>query len=171
MATIKKIDSEALDTALEYTADKIREKTGSNADILFDMANGIGFGDAIDEINSIPSYLNHISITPEEDVNSISIPVGINTMKKLIFIANLSYNTTPAVTTVISGTIILNSSNAILTTSCVFYRSGNSISRLANNGNGAANSYDSTNGILTIGCSNNNYYFPAGIQYDFFWYT
>ena len=50
MAVDKLVDSTKLDASLAYTADRIRAKTGESADILFDLSNEKGFGDAIDAI-------------------------------------------------------------------------------------------------------------------------
>ena len=49
MAYDKIVDSTALDTALTYTADRIRVKTGDTAQIAWD--NDKGFGDAVDAIS------------------------------------------------------------------------------------------------------------------------
>lgn len=48
----KLVDSTKLDAALTYTADRIRAKTGESADILFDLSNEKGFGDAVDAIET-----------------------------------------------------------------------------------------------------------------------
>lgn len=50
MAVDKLVDSTKLDTALDYTADKIRAKTKGTAAIPFDLAGGKGFGDEIAKI-------------------------------------------------------------------------------------------------------------------------
>lgn len=52
MSLDKLVDSAALDDALDYTADRIRVKGGTSAMIPFDLANGTGFGDAVDAIPS-----------------------------------------------------------------------------------------------------------------------
>lgn len=52
MAIDKAVDSTKLDNALEYTADRIRAKSGESADIAFDFATGKGFGNAIDNLPS-----------------------------------------------------------------------------------------------------------------------
>lgn len=52
MAIDKAIDSTKLDNSLEYTANRIRLKTGGSSDIHFDFANEKGFGDAVDAIPS-----------------------------------------------------------------------------------------------------------------------
>lgn len=52
MAVDKLVDSTKLNNSLEYTADRIRLKTGGSADILFDFENEKGFGDAIDAITT-----------------------------------------------------------------------------------------------------------------------
>lgn len=49
MAIDKAVDSAALDSALTYTADRIRVKTGDTAQIAWD--NDKGFGDAVDAIS------------------------------------------------------------------------------------------------------------------------
>lgn len=49
MAFDKAVDSTALDSALTYTADRIRVKTGDTAQIAWD--NDKGFGDAVDAIS------------------------------------------------------------------------------------------------------------------------
>lgn len=49
MAIDKAVDSTALDSALTYTADRIRVKTGDTAQIAWD--NDKGFGDAVDAIS------------------------------------------------------------------------------------------------------------------------
>lgn len=50
MAFDKIVDSTALDTALTYTANRIRNKTGDTNQIAWDSAKG--FGDAVDSISS-----------------------------------------------------------------------------------------------------------------------
>lgn len=50
MAIDKAVDSGALDTALTYTANRIRAKTGSTDQIAWDAAKG--FGDAVDGISA-----------------------------------------------------------------------------------------------------------------------
>ena len=50
MAFDKVVDSAQLDSAMTYTAGRIREKTGETASILWDAAKG--FGDAIDAITA-----------------------------------------------------------------------------------------------------------------------
>lgn len=50
MAIDKSVDSTLLDAAMSYEAGKIRAKLGSSAQISYDLANGKGFGDAIDAI-------------------------------------------------------------------------------------------------------------------------
>lgn len=50
MAIDKAVDSTLLDAACAYEAAKIRAKTGGSAQIAYDLANGKGFGDAIDAI-------------------------------------------------------------------------------------------------------------------------
>ena len=50
MAYAKVVDSAALDAAMTYTADRIRNKTGGTDQITWDSAKG--FGDAVDAITS-----------------------------------------------------------------------------------------------------------------------
>lgn len=52
MAVDKLVDSNLLDAACTYEAGKIREKLGSSAQISYDLANGKGFGDAIEAIET-----------------------------------------------------------------------------------------------------------------------
>ena len=50
MAYDKVVDSAALDAAMTYTANRIRNKTGDTNQIAWDSAKG--FGDAVDAISS-----------------------------------------------------------------------------------------------------------------------
>ena len=50
MAYDKVVDSAALDAAMTYTANRIRNKTGGTDQITWDSAKG--FGDAVDAISS-----------------------------------------------------------------------------------------------------------------------
>ena len=68
MALDKLVDSQALDDALDYTASRIRAKGGAVGLIPFDLQNGLGFGDAIDDI---PSYRKETySFTPSSGVRT-----------------------------------------------------------------------------------------------------
>ena len=79
MAIDKAVDSGALDTALTYTADRIRAKTGSTDQIAWDAAKG--FGDAVDEISegggattpAIAVAQFPVMASIEEDVGSLTI--------------------------------------------------------------------------------------------------
>lgn len=65
---IEYVDSQALDDALDYTADRIRARGGAVGLIPFDLQNGLGFGDAIDDI---PGYIvGGYKFTPSADVRS-----------------------------------------------------------------------------------------------------
>lgn len=74
MAVDKLVDSSLLDAACTYEAGKIREKLGSSAQIAYDLANGKGFGDAIDAIQTggggLPSNMEVIDFTPISDITS-----------------------------------------------------------------------------------------------------
>lgn len=74
MAVDKLVDSSLLDAACTYEAGKIREKLGSSAQIAYDLANGKGFGDAIDAIQTggggLPSNMEVIDFTPISDLTS-----------------------------------------------------------------------------------------------------
>ncbi len=68
MALDKLVDSQALDDALDYTADRIRARGGAVGLIPFDLQDGLGFGDAIDDI---PGYIvGGYKFTPSADVRS-----------------------------------------------------------------------------------------------------
>lgn len=47
----KVVDSDKLDAALSYEADKIREKLDNSAQLVFDLENEKGFGDVIEDIS------------------------------------------------------------------------------------------------------------------------
>lgn len=65
MAVDKLVDSTKLNNSLEYTADRIRLKTGGSADIPFDFDGETGFGDAIDAITTGGSGAISISDTTD----------------------------------------------------------------------------------------------------------
>lgn len=52
MAVDKAVDSTLLNASCTYEANKIRSKLGSAAQINYDLANGKGFGDAIEAIQT-----------------------------------------------------------------------------------------------------------------------
>lgn len=65
MAVDKLVDSTQLDSALSYTAARIRAKTGGASLLPFDLQNEKGFGDSVDAIptGTVPSGTKQISIT------------------------------------------------------------------------------------------------------------
>lgn len=68
MAVDKLVDSTKLNNSLEYTADRIRLKTGGSANIPFDFEGETGFGAAID---AIPVGSTHTAtITGDGDINA-----------------------------------------------------------------------------------------------------
>lgn len=71
MAIDKAVDSGALDTALTYTANRIRAKTGSADQIAWDAVKG--FGDAVDGIQNVGG-VGHLTFTPTENTQSVEIP-------------------------------------------------------------------------------------------------
>lgn len=81
MAIDKAVDSGVLDTALTYTAERIRAKTGSADQIAWDAAKG--FGDAVDGIQAgsgspadIPNVgsVERLTFTPTENTQSVEVP-------------------------------------------------------------------------------------------------
>lgn len=69
MAIDKAVDSGALDTALTYTANRIRAKTGSADQIAWDAVKG--FGDAVD---GIQACVGRLTFTPTENTQSVEVP-------------------------------------------------------------------------------------------------
>lgn len=70
MAIDKAVDSGALDTALTYTADRIRAKTGSTDQIAWDAEKG--FGAAVDAIDV--GGVGRLTFTPAENTQSVEVP-------------------------------------------------------------------------------------------------
>lgn len=71
MAIDKAVDSGVLDTALTYTAERIRAKTGSVDQIAWDAEKG--FGDTVDGIQNVGG-VEHLTFTPTENTQSVEIP-------------------------------------------------------------------------------------------------
>lgn len=69
MAIDKAVDSGVLDTALTYTANRIRAKTGSADQIAWDAEKG--FGDAVD---GIQAGVGRLTFTPTENTQSVEVP-------------------------------------------------------------------------------------------------
>lgn len=70
MAVDKLVDSAMLDSSMSYEAGKIRAKLGSSAQLEYDLANGKGFGDYIDAIETGGG-----GIDPDE-IATRSVPSG-----------------------------------------------------------------------------------------------
>lgn len=72
MAIDKAVDSSALDTALTYTAERIRAKTGSADQIAWDAEKG--FGEAVDGISAGSGSVGRLTFTPTENTQSVEVP-------------------------------------------------------------------------------------------------
>ena len=85
MAVDKLVDSTLLDAACTYEAGKIREKLGSSAQISYDLANGKGFGDAIEAIETGGGGVSGIDPFPLPD--GYSLPLNY---QKLLYVDSSS---------------------------------------------------------------------------------
>lgn len=97
MAYDKAVDSEALDTALTYTADRIRNKSGGTAQIPWDSAKG--FGDAVDGIETgiLPTGTIDITANGTYDVAdkataNVSVEAGVDYLELRISDKLTSYS-------------------------------------------------------------------------------
>lgn len=101
MAYDKAVDSEALDTALTYTADRIRNKSGGTAQIPWDSAKG--FGDAVDGIETgiLPTGTIDITANGTYDVAdkataNVSVEAGVDYLEQRITNTLTSYSNSKA---------------------------------------------------------------------------
>ena len=104
MALDKLVDSQALDDALDYTADRIRAKSGAAGLIPFDLQYGLGFGDAIDNIPSYHKYTHNFTPSSGVRTHTFTNPRGTE-IPKVIIVKVLPENmpATPTTMTVYAG--------------------------------------------------------------------
>lgn len=90
MAIDKAVDSGVLDTALTYTANRIRAKTGSADQIAWDAVKG--FGDAVDAVQAgggdILIESGTIDLHTGAAVNKIILPVSDDSFNNYLVILN-----------------------------------------------------------------------------------
>lgn len=96
MAFDKVIDSAKLDTAMTYTANRIRNKTGGADQIAWDSAKG--FGDAVDSITSqdfldFVQSLRHFQVTSANTATNLTLNIpNVTTLNKAFDIGNQANN-------------------------------------------------------------------------------
>jgi hypothetical protein len=135
-----------------------------SGNVTVEAAGGGGGG----TIEGIPSYLQHMALTPATNLRSVQIPIG--TSARMLLISSVFSFATPSVTTVFAGAVYRAKSNDRISTYSRVYcmtTSGGDTYYGPSSSGGANWSY--ADGVLTI-ANSSGWIFAAGVTYDFFWF-
>lgn len=167
MAYDKLVDSALLDGAMAATAGAIRAKTGGSSQIPWDQ--GTGFAAAIQEIpEGIPIYVRHYTLTPDENIRSVQIPVGDGIHLMVITSTYPLYAPSGGGYAVAAGIVCLTAAGTpyqqTSRLACV-NASGNPDYYASSSGGGQSWQYQ--DGVMTL-ANTSGWFFKAGVQYDFY---
>lgn len=119
-------------------------------------------------VNSLPNYIGHVSVTPVADSRTISFTVGSD-VRSVVILSNYDSSSAPSVTSVIGGSVSFANDgtfNPIAYQKVLVHNTNGNLSYWAiTSSGGQAWSY--ADGVLTIACST-AFWWRGGVTYDAF---